>query len=292
MMNVYNQLMAQGGKAIHPFGDTIEDHIAGQQVRRPMSIRIKAQCPPDDVTILSSDIGLPYDYCWFEMADSVPGGPGHLNRCIALAVQIFPCVDECTFKDTGVKVTHHSAIYVLYKNIDFSKLKKHAPIETAYSKSAKSLVAYLDLTGRLSWEQGHFARWNCRMPDGAENNPAVQDQYRDAMNLVTSSVLWSCNLLACKNVKLKQAPLKRVKPKKGKKQLFSYHVLDVPQPQTRYNETNPPSGRTHRLHLCRGHFRTYTEAAPLFGKVTGRIWVPAHVKGRDRSGIVHKDYAI
>lgn len=49
---------------------------------------------------------------------------------------------------------------------------------------------------------------------------------------------------------------------------------------------------TNRVHLCRGHFSTYTEDAPLFGKYVGRYWIPPHVRGDRSSGIVQKDYVV
>ena len=45
-----------------------------------------------------------------------------------------------------------------------------------------------------------------------------------------------------------------------------------------------------RMHICRGHYSTYTDAAPLFGKHVGRFWIPAHVRGNRGVGEVHKDY--
>lgn len=46
------------------------------------------------------------------------------------------------------------------------------------------------------------------------------------------------------------------------------------------------------LHICRGHFRTYTDDAPLFGKYHGTYWVPMHLKGSEEIGTVKKDYKI
>ncbi len=47
-----------------------------------------------------------------------------------------------------------------------------------------------------------------------------------------------------------------------------------------------------RQHICRGHFKTYTEDRPLFGKYAGTFWVPATVKGNPERGVVGKDYRI
>jgi hypothetical protein len=46
------------------------------------------------------------------------------------------------------------------------------------------------------------------------------------------------------------------------------------------------------LHLCRGHFATYTQDKPLFGKLTGTFYVPAHLRGSGRAGVVLSDYEV
>lgn len=51
-------------------------------------------------------------------------------------------------------------------------------------------------------------------------------------------------------------------------------------------------GGKRALHICRGHFATYTDERPLFGRVAGTFWVPQHVRGTKEAGEVIKDYAI
>jgi len=46
------------------------------------------------------------------------------------------------------------------------------------------------------------------------------------------------------------------------------------------------------LHICRGHFKTYTADKPLFGRVTGTIFVPMHARGSSREGIVIQNYKV
>lgn len=48
---------------------------------------------------------------------------------------------------------------------------------------------------------------------------------------------------------------------------------------------SPPS-----YHLCRGHFANYTPERPLFGRMTGKFWIPAHTKGSRKSGFIDKGY--
>jgi hypothetical protein len=51
-------------------------------------------------------------------------------------------------------------------------------------------------------------------------------------------------------------------------------------------------GIAQALHICRGHFRTYTEDGPLFGKHTGTFFVSQHLRGVASAGQVRKDYDI
>lgn len=38
-------------------------------------------------------------------------------------------------------------------------------------------------------------------------------------------------------------------------------------------------GLKRALHICRGHFATYTDEKPLFGEVSGTFWILQHLKG-------------
>jgi ribosomal protein S14 len=57
-------------------------------------------------------------------------------------------------------------------------------------------------------------------------------------------------------------------------------------------------GRSHEtgikraLHICRGHFRTYSEEKPLFGRVSGTFFIPAHARGSASEGVVVPQYAV
>lgn len=93
------------------------------------------------------------------------------------------------------------------------------------------------------------------------------------------------------------AKLNRKREKNGKIPLYRYHVLKVARGIVRKNShhesTHPVSG-SMPVHLCRGHFKTYTAEAPMFGIPgnCGRFWVPAHVRGNRQNGIVMKDYEL
>lgn len=106
----------------------------------------------------------------------------------------------------------------------------------------------------------------------------------------------------CKNVKISemppepQRPLKNSQKRRGVQQVphYSYHVLDI-EPMKEVLRTEGQSektGLTRALHICRGHFATYTDEKPLFGRVTGTFWKPMHVRGSIKAGIAAKDYNV
>lgn len=52
------------------------------------------------------------------------------------------------------------------------------------------------------------------------------------------------------------------------------------------------NGIQKAMHICRGHFSTYTEDKKLFGKHAGTFWVPQHVRGSQEVGYVQKAYNV
>jgi hypothetical protein len=111
---------------------------------------------------------------------------------------------------------------------------------------------------------------------------------------------WACGLYAfafahCRNVNVVEQSLpahreRKFRRKHGKSPL-RYHVLDI-KPLVRQVRAKPGEGseQLRALHICRGHFRTYTEQRKLFGKVSGTFWVEEHARGSADEGIVVKDY--
>lgn len=76
--------------------------------------------------------------------------------------------------------------------------------------------------------------------------------------------------------------------------VLKYYVLNIdPMRQTLRTEGGLGEGGLVRaLHICRGHFATYTEDHPLFGKYVGTFWRPQHVRGHQSAGVVTKDYGV
>jgi hypothetical protein len=89
-------------------------------------------------------------------------------------------------------------------------------------------------------------------------------------------------------------PYERISPKNSVSKLVRYRVLDIaPMRDVLDHEGEARSkGLRHALHICRGHFKTFTDEAPLFGKHTGQYWWPQHVRGHAGEGMVIKGYAV
>jgi hypothetical protein len=47
-----------------------------------------------------------------------------------------------------------------------------------------------------------------------------------------------------------------------------------------------------RRHLARGHFKTFTEDAPLLGKHVGTYWWGWQLRGQEGSGVIEKTYTL
>jgi len=105
-------------------------------------------------------------------------------------------------------------------------------------------------------------------------------------------------LINCKNIyaERKDHPEKvnKKRIKRGKLPLFSYHILKV-RTLKDIRDSDRTVGKEsqdhNRVHVCRGHFKTFTSQRPLFGKFSGMFWWEPSVRGRGQ-GYVDKDYKI
>ncbi len=105
-------------------------------------------------------------------------------------------------------------------------------------------------------------------------------------------------LMNVKNISLVDRPVSRQVRRKHERKgipLPQYKILELTplKPKTKNKSDVIEKGEPLRaLHIARGHFRTYTDAAPLFGRITGTFWIPAHMRGNKDNGEVIKDYQL
>lgn len=126
----------------------------------------------------------------------------------------------------------------------------------------------------------------------------MADTYVLAMASEIFPALLAIQFCNCKNIKLaSHAPepkQSKAHEKRGGKPLLRYHTIEIePLKQVLRTEGDvEKNGLRKALHIVRGHFANYTPEKPLFGRVTGKFWIPAHVRGDASEGIVAKDYRV
>lgn len=104
------------------------------------------------------------------------------------------------------------------------------------------------------------------------------------------------SFMHCKNVEKDARPVEN-KPRwhhQTKCPIIKFRTLDIaPMRQVLRREgESETNGIKKALHICRGHFATYSEDKPLFGKYVGQFWRPSHTRGDIKAGAVVKDYSV
>lgn len=115
--------------------------------------------------------------------------------------------------------------------------------------------------------------------------------------LYTISLLLGVAFMHCKNVVVHEGKYTRPERRRAEReqrQLPKFYTLDI-DPMKRVLRTEgrqDTEGLRRALHICRGHFATYTTEKPLFGKHVGTYWVPQHVRGSAEFGAIQKEYRV
>lgn len=108
--------------------------------------------------------------------------------------------------------------------------------------------------------------------------------------------LAAIGFLNCRNVTTKSHDRaknikKRRRPNRDKAATLEFSTIELPGMNT---ESSIPGDRTGTMahHMARGHFKTFTEEAPLFGKYTGTYWWGWQLRGNRKNGEVISDYRV
>jgi hypothetical protein len=145
--------------------------------------------------------------------------------------------------------------------------------------------------GKLYWGGGLV-----RMSDDVPLE--LHEYWAEYINQLVFPALMTISFMHCKNVSLNAIVL----PEKLSRSHFKRHG----RPLVRYGElTIDPLRRlleTQRrgvggnlgkaLHLCRGHFKTFSPDAPLLGRATETFWWAPQARGSQREGVSLKDYRV
>lgn len=114
----------------------------------------------------------------------------------------------------------------------------------------------------------------------------------------TMPLMLAIAFMHCKNIMLPTVSPPPKASRKAQKRhgrpLTKYRVLEIVPMREILNWQGGAreNGLKKALHICRGHFATYSEDKPLFGKYSGTFWKPQHVRGSKDRGKVIKDYAV
>lgn len=124
------------------------------------------------------------------------------------------------------------------------------------------------------------------------------DVWGDALPEFIFSALLTVSFMHCKNVDMidndPPPALSKSFARKHGRPLTSFKTLNIdPMRRVLDREGNAATvGLTKAIHICRGHFKSFSPSAPLFGKLVGAYWWADHVRGDRTAGVVDKDYRL
>ncbi len=176
--------------------------------------------------------------------------------------------------------------YVWAAMMGESRINKGMP---DYVKNGRPL--YLGECGVTVSKKGEFLGLRC---DHLEDQPELGEGFAIVSTMTTIGM--GISFMHCKNVKqveAKEDPGERFL-RQYKVPKFTYRTLciDPMKEVLRREGQSEAAGLKRALHICRGHFSTYSDEKPLFGKYAGTFWVPDHVRGKKEHGEVVKDYEV
>ena len=302
-MRIFDQIVAgvpfgapEHLKVIPPFSPAIWKDIllGGEALFADEAYEVWYQTEISEGTF--HNVRAPFDVFWIEgkIPDRDPGTPviqlaslwletkTHLKRLEAL---------------TGIPVQPKAYTVVDHPEMTIGENVIGYDVFTFAATTRKEKVLYLGFTRVLCDEAGTIIGGTYNIDD------ADKDVRMDTMGF--QSVLigaFSITLANCHNVNMVKPELTPAEEKMSKahrkrhgQPKVRYYILEIDPNRTPSRRSDGDgTGPKKALHICRGHFRKYgiDGRAPLFGRITGVFWVPAHVKGDRKYGEVIKDYKI
>ena len=129
------------------------------------------------------------------------------------------------------------------------------------------------------------------------SDPAVADKTYIARQLRhgASMAMFALALINTKNVEIVDSHEMKVKKRRRRKKKRTgtrHYTLRIRPGGRKSASDSQATGDKNSFHLARGHFKTYTEDNPLFGRHTGTYWWEAQVRGSKTKGTITKDYEV
>lgn len=124
------------------------------------------------------------------------------------------------------------------------------------------------------------------------------DRAYELPQAIVDAALYTVGMLHCRNIGTDVIAPSRAEAHKFERKyglpMVSYHVLKVTGKGSAAGTQigAPGTGAKRPLHWARGHFKHYTEDAPLLGRAVGSFYWGAQVRGHADKGVVTKDYQV
>ncbi|MCK9543747.1 MAG: hypothetical protein M0R03_17135 [Novosphingobium sp.] len=180
----------------------------------------------------------------------------------------------------------------------FKTIRKEVVEAREYARSKGIDVSKTALNDKeIPFSDEYEIKYDSKMWFEIINSTKRLEDTKEVSQLFAVPILYSIVLMHCKNVTLVEEPdakMKRFLSKHKRKPSIIYKVIDIVPFRNilkkDHNEDLDKAGLTRAIHLCRGHLRTYDEIRPMFGKLAGTFFIPAHARGNKEKGKVEKDY--
>lgn len=125
------------------------------------------------------------------------------------------------------------------------------------------------------------------------------DRYAQGLSLELWPVFLTIGWLNCRNVTtaITRTPsaLIRKRRRNGKPTGLDYRRIELDR-STKYalsqNSAHDQDRDSKRLHIVRGHMRTYTAERPAFGSYVGNMWIHQHMRGDADLGRINHEYHV
>lgn len=161
---------------------------------------------------------------------------------------------------------------------------------------------YVYPTGELAARKDEWMFASEAMP---ETGLTASDLQTDTVSLGSfvmdwfiAPTLFAISLTHCKGVTIRAVPplphhSRKVRKRRKQLPTLEHHLIEIKDRTGRIADHAALETAIRKgLHIVRGHYATYTEEAPLFGRVTGAFWIPAHVRGSLSYGANTSEYQV
>jgi hypothetical protein len=182
-------------------------------------------------------------------------------------------------------------VYVIQTYLEKRKGEPCGPAAIYLCGLAEDGTWFKHSDGKLYWES--------RFPSMSSEPPReVQEEWSKIIAQLLFPALMALSFMHCKNVTLDaivpSEKLSRRHLKRHGRSLLSYGELRIDPIRKLLEQQREGVGGSLRkaLHLCRGHFKTFTNDAPLLGRATGTYWWAPQMRGTQSEGVALRDYRI